>query len=112
MKKVLACLAISACFMAGAQELYVFSADGASVGSRPRELPSQGFDRATGRVVVGLHARTDAERAACGWWRVVATPRPGVAASNEYWAVCGYSFTNGTAVTRWEKRRRKAGGRK
>ena len=65
------------------------------------------LDRVTGRVVVGLHARTDAEKAACGWWRIVATPKPGIVASNEYWTVGGYAFTNGTAVTEWEKRWRK-----
>ena len=108
MKALLACLVIVAGGMnAAAQDKYVFSADGATVGSAPRELPSQGFDRVTGRVVVGLHARTDAEKAACGWWRIVATPKPGIVASNEYWAVGGYAFTNGTAVTEWEKRWRK-----
>ena len=86
---------------------YIFSADGATVGSKPRELPSQGFDRATGRVVVGLHNRTDAEKAACGWWRIVETPKPGIVLSNEYWAATGYTFTNSVAYQSWEKKWRK-----
>ena len=87
-----------------AQDKYIFSADGVTVGSSPRELPSQGFDRVTGQVVVGLHARTDAERAACGWWRIVETPKPGIVFSNEYWAVTGYTFTNSVAYQAWGKK--------
>lgn len=88
-------------------ESYVFSADGVTVGSAPRDLPSQGFDRATGRVVVGLGMRTDAEKAACGWWRVVPTPQPGIVLSNEYWTASGYTFTNNVAYQGWVKRWRK-----
>lgn len=107
MKRFLFLLSFACCLTAGAADLFIFSADGVVVGSKPRELPSQGFDRVTGSVVVGLHMRTDAERAACGWWRIVATPKPGIVASNEYWTVGGYTFTNGIAVTEWEKRWRK-----
>ena len=35
-----------------AVDRFVFSADGVTVGSSERELPSQGYDRVTGRVVV------------------------------------------------------------
>lgn len=90
-----------------AQDKYIFSADGVVVGSKPRELPSQGYDRVTGRVVVGLHMRTDAERAACGWWRIVSTPKPGIVVSNEYWAVTGYTFTNSVAYQAWGRKWRK-----
>ena len=38
---------------AAAQDRFVFSADGVTAGSSERELPSQGYDRVTGRVVVG-----------------------------------------------------------
>lgn len=90
-----------------AADKFIFSADGVTVGSSPRELPAQGFDRQTGRVVVGLHARTDAERAACGWWRIVQTPKPGIVFSNEYWKVSGYVFTNYLAHVTWGKAWRK-----
>lgn len=93
-------------------ELYVFSADGETAGSAPRELPSQGFNRATGEVVVGLQGRTDVEKAACGWWRVVETPKPGIVVSNEYWSAAGFLFTNFTAVAQWEKRWRKVSPRR
>jgi hypothetical protein len=59
-------------------EQYVFVRDGA-VQSAPRELPSAGISRDTGETLLGLHARDDATRAACGWFRVVpstqATPK-------------------------------------
>lgn len=100
-------MALVLCGGVRAAEKYVFSADGSTVGSAPRDLPSQGFDRATGRVVVGLHNRTDAEKAACGWWRIVETPKPGIVLSNEYWAATGYTFTNYLAYTAWEKKWRK-----
>ena len=79
---------------------YIFSADGATVGSKPRELPSQGYDRATGRVIVGLHNRTDEEKAACGWWRIVLVARP-EARSNEVWRVTGYTFADSHARQVW-----------
>ena len=78
--------------------LFIFSGDGATVGSSPRELPTQGVSLATGQVVVGLHALGDAERAECGWYRVLPGEKP-VAQSNEVWRVSGYAFsTNGTAM--------------
>ena len=111
MKRFLLAAAICALLFGGmnaaAQDKFIFSADGMTVGSAPRELPSQGFDRVTGQVVVGLHMRTDAERAACGWWRIVPTPQPGIVFSNEYWAVTGYTFTNSVACQAWGKKWRK-----
>lgn len=103
---VFAAVVLLAAF-APAGEKYVFSADGATAGSAARDLPSQGFDRRTGQVVVGLHARTDEEKAACGWYRVVPTPKPGIVVSNEYWVASGYVFTNCVAVAQWAKRWRK-----
>ena len=106
MKRIFALL-LSACCLASssaAADLFVFSADGVEVGSKPRELPSQGYNRTTGQVVVGLHARTDAERPACGWWRIVETPKPGIVFSNEYWAVTGYTFTNSVAYQAWGRK--------
>ena len=102
MKRIFALL-LSACCLASssaAADLFIFSADGVEVGSKPRELPSQGYNRTTGQVVVGLHARTDAERAACGWWRVIPTERP-EAQSNEVWRVGGYDFGGGCATQKW-----------
>jgi len=93
-------------------ELYVFSADGATVGSSPRELPSQGFDRTTGQVVVGLQMRSDEVKAACGWWRRIETPKPGIVLSNEYWAVTGYTFTNSAAYQAWGRKWRKVAPRR
>lgn len=109
MKRIIALL-LSACCLASsfaAADLFVFSVDGVEVSSKPRELPAQGFNRYTHQVVVGLHARTDAERAACGWWRIVETPKPGIVFSNEYWAVTGYTFTNSVAYQAWGRRWRK-----
>ena len=107
MKKVLTAFLLSACCLASAADLFVFSADGVEIGSKPRELPAQGFNRYTHQVVVGLHARTDEERAACGWWRIVETPKPGIVVSNEYWTVTGYTFTNSVAYQAWGKKWRK-----
>ena len=110
-KALLAMCALAACLCAQADR-FIFSADGVTVGSVPRELPAQGFNRQTGQVVVGLHARTDAERAACGWWRIVETPKPGVVFSNEFWTVSGYTFTNNLAYTAWGKKWRRLGTRR
>jgi hypothetical protein len=49
---------------------YVYVRDG-RVQSAPRELPSVAVRLDTGETILGLHARTDAVRAACGWYRVV-----------------------------------------
>lgn len=108
MKRIIALLLSACCFASAfAADLFIFSADGVEVGSKPRELPAQGYNRYTHQVVVGLHARTDEERAACGWWRVVETQKPGIVFSNEYWAVTGYTFTNSVAYQAWGKKWRK-----
>lgn len=99
-------LLLSACCLVHGEK-YVFSADGVTVGSAPRDLPSQGYDRITHQVVVGLGMRTDAEKAACGWWRIVETPPPGIIVSNEFWVASGYTFTNSVAYQGWAKRWRK-----
>jgi hypothetical protein len=99
-KRFLLAAAICVAGCVAAFDLFVFSADGVTAGSAERELPSQGYDRVTGRVVVGLHARTDLERAACGWWRVIPTERP-EAQSNEVWGVGGYDFGGGCATQKW-----------
>lgn len=106
MKKILLMLALAACGIVHGEK-YIFSADGVTVGSAPRDLPSQGYDRITHQVVVGLGMRTDAEKAACGWWRIVETPPPGIVVSNEFWVASGYTFTNSVAYQGWAKRWRK-----
>lgn len=90
--------------------LFIFSPDAATVGSSPRELPSQGRNLETGNVVVGLHTLPAAARAACGWYEIANLPPPGIAASNEYWKVTGYTFdrATGTAARIYEKAWRKA----
>ena len=90
-----------------AAALFIFSADGINAGSAPRELPSQGIDRETGQVVVGLHALTDAQRARCGWYRITPGTHP-AAQSNEYWKVTGYAFgADGTATQQYGRGWRK-----
>lgn len=100
MKKTLAIFAIAAALCASAADKFIYSNDGQTVGSSPRELPTQGVSLSTGKVVVGLLSLGDAERADCGWYRIVTTSHP-EAQSNEYYTVTGYSFTNYTAQTVW-----------
>lgn len=81
--------------------LFIFSADGTTVGSAPRECPSQGRDRETGEVVVGLQMLDDAARARCGWYRI--TGEKPEAHSNEVWKVKSYDIKPaGTAEQIWE----------
>lgn len=56
---------------ASAVDLYVFSRDGKTVVSSPRELPSVGQPLNEPNTVVVLWSATDAARAACGWYRYV-----------------------------------------
>lgn len=71
--------------------LYIFSADGQTPGSGERELPQHGVELATGRLIIALPAKTDRERAACGWYRLGERPAN--------FAVTGYSFNaDGTAT--------------
>lgn len=107
MKRWIFCCLVVVAGLCARSEKYVFSADGVTVGSAPRDLPSQGYDRITHQVVVGLGMRTDAEKAACGWWRIVETPPPGIVVSNEIWVASGYTFTNSVAYQGWAKRWRK-----
>ena len=100
MKKTLAIFAIAAALCASAADKFIYSNDGQTVGSSPRELPTQGVSRTTGKVVVGLLSLDDAARADCGWYRIVTTSHP-EAQSNEYYTVTGYAFTNYTAQTVW-----------
>ena len=69
-------------------EQFVFVRDG-RVQSAPRELPSVAVRLDTGETVLGLHARDDATRAACGWFRVV--PSAQILAKGQI--VTGRSYT-------------------
>ena len=85
---------------------YMFSRDGAKPGSGLRELPSQGVELATGRVVVGLHALDDMRRMACGWYRYEANAKPD---TNHYWRVTNYVFSaTGTVRAVWAEYKPKA----
>ena len=96
-----ACAAIAAASLFAAQ--YIFSTDGATAGSSPRELPTQGVSLSTGRVVVGLGAVSVAQRVDCGWYQYSAGQKP-EAHSNEVWRIDGYTFdvTNGTATAHYK----------
>lgn len=105
MKKTIFTLAFAAAALLPSfpADRFIFSRDAATAGSSPSALPTQGVNLASGRVVVGLHALSDAERADCGWYRIADTTRP-VAQSNEVWRVSGYTFnapTNGLCTATW-----------
>lgn len=74
--KRLAVILASAVLAASAADLYVFSSDATNVLSRPRELPSAAIRLDTREAVFGLHALTDEQRGACGWYRILPPPRP------------------------------------
>lgn len=87
-----------------AAALFIFSPDAQTVGSNPRELPSQGRNLTTGETVIGLHAAPPETRAACGWYQRDAGTPP-ICYSNEYAVVSGYVFSrqSGTATAQYEK---------
>lgn len=72
-------IVLGACFCTVADQ-FVYVRDG-KVASAPRELPSCGVDGRTGEVVLGLHGAAEAQRAACGWYRVI--PSKVALASNQ-----------------------------
>ena len=57
MKRAIVMLLSACCLAACAADLFVFSADGVEVGSKPRELPAQGFNRASGSWSARAHGR-------------------------------------------------------
>jgi len=79
----LCCVALSAY-----ADQYVYVRAG-KVQSAPRELPSAAVRLDTGETILGLHARDDATRAACGWFRVV--PSAQILAKGQ--VVTGRSYT-------------------
>lgn len=79
---------LSIAFGAVAADLYMFSPDGTNIVSGARELPSVAVRLDTGEAVLGLYAASDADKAACGWHRCVAStnaaPEGCVVASRSY----------------------------
>jgi hypothetical protein len=74
----------------GLGEQFVFVRDG-KVQSSPRDLPSVAVRLDTGETILGMHARTDAARAACGWYRVV----PSAQTATKGQVVMGRSYVLG-----------------
>lgn len=90
---------------AAAADLFLFSPDGATVASKPRELPSAALRLDTREPVFGLHALSDAERAACGWYRILPPVRPS-GYTNHVAVVTNYVLrAEGTAesLARWRE---------
>jgi len=99
MKRIALVTCVLCSALVGMADRYMFSPDGVKAGSGLRELPSQGVELSTGKVVIGLHALGDERRMACGWYRYVANPKPD---TNHYYRVSGYSFTpTGTVEAVW-----------
>ena len=80
--------------LVGLGEQFVYVRAG-KVQSAPRELPSVAVRQDTGETILGLHARDDATRAACGWYRVI--PSAQKAAAGQYVAGRSYTLGKGTA---------------
>ena len=72
---------------------YVYVRDG-RVQSAPRDLPAAAVRLDTGETILGMHARTDAARAACGWYRVV--PSAQTAAKGQVVTGRSYVLNKGT----------------
>lgn len=99
MKRILSIALVALSFVTATAEQFMFSRDGVKPGSGLRELPSQGVDLQTGRVIVGLHALDDMARKACGWYRYEANAAPD---TNHYWRVTNYVFSaTGTVSAVW-----------
>jgi hypothetical protein len=85
-------IVIAICVSAKAAELYIFSRDGISAASTPRELPSVGQPLDAPNTVVVLHAATPSARAACGWYLYAPDTNPapaGMTLSNRWIEING-----------------------
>ena len=103
MKRLLPLLLVAGSALAA--DLYLFSSDGATAGSKPRELPSAAIRLDTREPVFGMHALSDAERAACGWYRILPPERPAWA-TNHTAVVTNYLIrAEGTAesLAKWRE---------
>jgi hypothetical protein len=70
---------------------WLFTLPSGRVVGEPAELPVQGLDRATGRVVIGLGSRDRADIAACGWREAIRLPSPAAGTS---WTARGWAVSN------------------
>ena len=85
-------ITIALCVSAKAAELYIFSREGQTAASTPRELPSVGQPLADPSTVVVLHAAQPAARAACGWYLYAPATNPapdGMTLSNRWIEISG-----------------------
>jgi hypothetical protein len=80
--------------LVGLGEQFVYVRAG-KVQSAPRELPSAAVRLDTGETILGLHARDDATRAACGWYRVI--PSAQKATTGQVVTGRAYTVGKGTA---------------
>lgn len=100
MKKIIVSLcAVGLAVGSFAGEKYVFSSDAAKAQSGERQLPMQGVNLKTGKVVLGLPRLSDPEKAECGWYRVIPFEFP-VGVTNKVFKKTGYTFSqdDGTAT--------------
>lgn len=88
MKTILALILIPGLLLA---ESYIYSKDGTTVQTGPRDLPSVGVRLDNGQAVLGLHGASDSVKAACGWYRVI----PDTAKAETNQIVSGRSYTLG-----------------
>lgn len=93
MRSFFAVILILAAAVSPAADLFVFSRDGISVDFPPRELPSVGTRLDTGAPVIGLHAASDATRAACGWYacRDTNAVPPGMRVTAAAWTLADHA---------------------
>lgn len=82
------CLLFAA--MSGRADSYVFTTNQAFVArGGERACPTQAVRLQDRKLIIGLPVLSDAERAACGYYRCLTNPPP-VAVSNESYKVIGY----------------------
>lgn len=90
MRATLAIMIIFAAACAGAEDRYIFATNLMFVArGSERACPVQAVRLTDRKLVIGLPVLTDAERAACGYYRCLTNPPP-VAVSNESYRLVGY----------------------
>lgn len=93
-------IVLTACSASGA-ESFMFSRDGSNLVTDAVALPSCGVRLDNGTAVLGLHGASDADRAACGWYRAVNTNAApeGMREASRAWRVVG---CEAVASVSWE----------
>lgn len=110
MKKIAVPIFGFSVFAALAADQFIFSSDAVKAETKPRELPSAAIRLSDGSPVFGLHALTDAERGACGWYRILPPVKPEWA-TNHVFSCTNYTFNaTGTAnqIGKWTERKARA----